>query len=412
MGIELMQKNLVVIGLGYVGLPLVINAANSGFNVYGFDTSESKIKELKSGNQMIESLNTELLREHYLSKKIRFTSNIEDVPGDSIFVIAVPTPLDNLGKPDLSYLELACKSISKVISPGSLVISESTSYIGTLRNFIRKNIDELSNVEDIHYGVAPERIDPGNETWNLKNTPRIISGLTDVAIEGTLNFYKNFCTEVIVVTSPEVAEASKLLENTFRLVNIALINEFSNLTRKLGLNTFEITSAAATKPFGFMQFLPGIGVGGHCIPIDPIYLMHSAREVEIDLEMVGLANDINLSAHKSVINKLENLLGSDLKGKKIQIVGISYKINIADTRESPVPKFISELEFRGATVTWHDPLVKKFNGQLSTPLSLDIDLGLLVNPHDCIDLNIWKQNGVKVFDVSSNKANHGWSKIL
>lgn len=409
---EFVNRNLVVIGLGYVGLPLVINAASSGFNVYGFDTSESKIEDLKSGNVMTEGIDTELLRDHYLAEKIRFTSSIEEVPGDSIFVIAVPTPLDKLGKPELRYLDLACKSISKVIIPGSLVISESTSYIGTLRNFISKNIDQLSNVENIHYGVAPERIDPGNKTWTLKNTPRIISGLTEVAVEDTLKFYKNFCTEVIVVSSPEVAEASKLLENTFRLVNIALINEFSNLTHKLGLSTFEITTAASTKPFGFMQFLPGIGVGGHCIPIDPMYLMYSASKVEVDLQMVELASNINLSAHKRVIDKLEDLLNSDLKGKKIQIVGISYKINIADTRESPVPNLISELEFRGATVFWHDPLVKEFNGQVSTPLLLDIDLGLLVNPHDCIDLSIWKQNSVKVFDVSPNKINYGWKKIL
>lgn len=409
---EFVNRNLVVIGLGYVGLPLVINAASSGFNVYGFDTSESKIEDLKSGNVITEGIDTELLRDHYLAEKIRFTSSIEEVPGDSIFVIAVPTPLDKLGKPELRYLDLACKSISKVIIPGSLVISESTSYIGTLRNFISKNIDQLSNVENIHYGVAPERIDPGNKAWTLKNTPRIISGLTEVAVEDTLKFYKNFCTEVIVVSSPEVAEASKLLENTFRLVNIALINEFSNLTHELGLSTFEITTAASTKPFGFMQFLPGIGVGGHCIPIDPMYLMHSASEVEVDLQMVELASNINLSAHKRVIDKLEDLLNSDLKGKKIQIVGISYKINIADTRESPVPNLISELEFRGATVFWHDPLVKEFNGQVSTPLLLDIDLGLLVNPHDCIDLSIWKQNNVKVFDVSPNKINYGWQKIL
>jgi UDP-N-acetyl-D-glucosamine dehydrogenase len=215
-----------------------------------------------------------------------------------------------------------------------------------------------------------------------------------------------------VVSSPEVAEATKLLENTFRLVNIALINEFSNLTHKLGINTFEVTNAAATKPFGFMQFLPGIGVGGHCIPIDPIYLIHSANEVQINLQIVELASIINLSAHKSVVNKIEDLLESDLNGKKIQIVGISYKINIGDTRESPVPKLISELELRGAVVSWHDPLVKKFNDQFSVPLSLDIDLGLIVNPHNCIDLSIWRQSQIKVFDLSSYKIDYGWPKIL
>jgi len=407
-----MNRNLVVIGLGYVGLPLVINAAKSGFKVYGFDTSESKIKALESGNLEIEGLEKELLHKYHLSGQVKFTGNIYDVPGDSVFVLAVPTPLDSLGKPDLSYLDLACNSISKVISPGSLVISESTSYVGTLRNFIKKKIDELSQVDDIKYGVAPERIDPGNKSWNLKNTPRIISGLTEVATQDTLNFYKYFCDEVIAVSSPEVAEASKLLENTFRLVNIALINEFSNLTHKLGLNTFEITKAAATKPFGFMEFLPGIGVGGHCIPIDPIYLIHSANNVQINLQIVELASTINLSAHKSVINKIEDLLKSDVSGKKIQIVGISYKINIGDTRESPVPKLIRELEFRGAVVSWHDPLVKKFNDQFSAPLSLDIDLGLLVNPHDCIDLSIWRQNHIKVFDLSPYKIDYGWPKIL
>lgn len=407
-----MKSNLVVIGLGYVGLPLVAAAVNSGFNVYGFDISEARINDLKSGRVKIEGLDDEILLKSQGIGQINFTNRIDDVPGNSIFVIAVPTPLNDLGKPDLNYLDLACGSIAKVISSGALVISESTSYIGTLRNFITKKINKLSGVNDIQYGVAPERIDPGNQQWSLRNTPRIISGLTEDAAQNTKNFYKNFCESVITVSSPEIAEASKLLENTFRLVNIALINEFSDLTHRLGLNTFEITSAAATKPFGYMHFLPGIGVGGHCIPIDPVYLLHSANDVNLDLRMVELATKINSSAHIGVIEKLKNLLKTDLKKMKIQIVGIAYKVDVADTRESPAIKLINELRLQGASVTWYDPLVKEFKGEFSTPLSLDIDLGLLISPHSCVDLSFWRNNNVKVFDLSASKVNYGWAKVL
>lgn len=407
-----MKSNLVVIGLGYVGLPLVAAAVNSGFNVYGFDISAARINDLKSGRIKIEGLEDGLIPKSQGIGQINFTNRIDDVPGNSIFVIAVPTPLNDIGKPDLNYLDLACESIAKVISSGALVISESTSYIGTLRNFISKKIDKLSGVNDIQYGVAPERIDPGNQHWSLRNTPRIISGLTEEAAQNTQNFYKNFCENAITVSSPEIAEASKLLENTFRLVNIALINEFSDLTHKLGLNTFEITSAAATKPFGFMHFLPGIGVGGHCIPIDPVYLLHSANDVKLDLRMVELATKINSSVHIGVIDKLKNLLKTDLENIKIQIVGIAYKVDIADTRESPAIKLVNELRLQGATVTWHDPLVKEFKGEFSMPLSLDIDLGLLISPHSCVDLSFWRNNNVKVFDLSANKVNYGWAKVL
>jgi len=407
-----MKINLVVIGLGYVGLPLVVAAANSGFNVYGFDISASRINDLKLGRIKIQEFEDGSLPNSQDLGQINFTNKIDDVPGNSIFVIAVPTPLDGLGKPDLNYLDLACGSIAKVISSGALVISESTSYIGTLRNFISKKINKLSGANYIKYAVAPERIDPGNQHWSLRNTPRIISGLTEDAALKTQEFYKNFCNNVITVSSPEIAEASKLLENTFRLVNIALINEFSELTHKLGLNTFEITNAAATKPFGFMHFLPGIGVGGHCIPIDPVYLLHSAKEVNLDLQMVELATKINSSAHISVVEKLKYLLKTDLDNKKIQIVGIAYKVDTPDTRESPAIKLVNELRLQGASVSWHDPLVKEFEGELSMPLSLDIDLGLLVTPHSCVDLSFWKNNYVKVFDLSATKENYGWAKLL
>jgi UDP-N-acetyl-D-glucosamine dehydrogenase len=262
------------------------------------------------------------------------------------------------------------------------------------------------------YAVAPERIDPGNSKWDMKNTPRVIAGLDDIASQITIKFYSKFCNQIHIASKPEIAEAAKLFENTFRQVNIALVNELSNIAYSIGFSTHETIRAASTKPFGFMPFFPSIGVGGHCIPVDPSYLAFSAESVGTDAKFINLANITNSAMPKIIAERIKITLDGNLSGKKIQIAGITYKPNISDLRESPALDLINELKSLGAIVTWYDPFISKYNDQQSSELSLDIDLGLIVTPHDQINFSIWKKSGVKVLDLSANSKNYGWPKFL
>jgi UDP-N-acetyl-D-glucosamine dehydrogenase len=335
-----------------------------------------------------------------------------DLIGDSeVIIIAVPTPLNFSRKPDLSYLESATKLISQFASSGTLIVNESTSYPGTLRTFIKSKV-ESNNDKKFLFAAAPERVDPGNNEWNLENTPRVIAGLCDNATKMAFDFYSSFCKFIHIAPNVEVAEASKLFENTFRQVNIALVNEFSEICYKLGFSAQEALTAASTKPFGFMRFQPGIGVGGHCIPIDPSYLSYVADLYGADARFIKLANETNLNIHEKICARIEKILGGNLKGKKIQIAGISYKPNVADLRESPALLLIEELERLGASVTWCDPLVIEFEGVTSVPLSSDNDLGLIVTPHDELDFSIWKESSINVLDISSSSKEFGWPKFF
>ena len=406
------SKNLIVVGQGYVGLPLSVNAAKSGYNVYGFDISEERIEQLKLGNTDSPGIKKSDLLRMQKQRKIQFTVTIPRLKDKSIIVIAVPTPLDSKRKPDLSMLVKACELISTILVNGSLVINESTSYIGTLRDLIKPKIDELSSAKDIMYAVAPERIDPGNTKWGMENTPRVVAGLDEVSTQMAVRFYSKFCNQIHIASKPEVAEAAKLFENTFRQVNIALVNELSNIADSIGFSTHEMIKAASTKPFGFMPFYPSIGVGGHCIPVDPSYLAFSAESVGAEAKFINLANLTNSSMPKIIAQRINFILDGNLKGKKIQIAGITYKPNISDLRESPALDLITELKLLGASVSWYDPLVTKYDNQQSSELNSDIDLGLIITPHDQIDFSIWKQSGVKVLDLSANSTNYGWPKFL
>ena len=405
-------KNIIVVGQGYVGLPLSVHAAKSGYKVYGFDISNEKIEQLKKGlTDSPEITKSDLLRLQK-KEKIEFTSTIPKLNEQSIIVIAVPTPLDLNRKPDLSMLVNACELIAGVIVDNSLVINESTSYIGTLRDLIKPTIDKLSLAKNLMYSVAPERIDPGNAKWGMKNTPRVIAGLDDVATQMTVKFYSKFCDQIHIASKPEVAEAAKLFENTFRQVNIALVNELSNIADVIGFSTHETIAAASTKPFGFMPFYPSIGVGGHCIPVDPSYLAFSAESAGADAKFVKLANITNSEAPKIIAERIKTILEGNLSGKRIQIAGITYKPNISDLRESPALDLINELKSLGASVSWYDPFVTELNEQQSSRLNSDIDLGLIITPHDQIDFSIWKKSGTKVLDLSANTKNYGWPKFL
>ena len=403
---------ITVVGQGYVGLPISVCAAEAGHTVFGFDIDQEKISKLKLGITDSPEVSIDRLLDLQLKNNIKFSSSINDGSGSSIFIIAVPTPLNSKQKPDLSFLTSACELIAQVVGPSSLIINESTSYIGTLRDLIKPIIDKLSGLLDLNYAVAPERIDPGNKVWNIKNTPRNVAGLTTVATQQTADFYTSFCDSVNVVSSPEVAECAKLFENTFRQVNIALVNELSEVANKLNFSTHEAIMAAATKPFGFMPFYPSVGVGGHCIPVDPSYLSYSAEMAGIDAKFIKLANQVNSAMPKIIKERIKEYLGGDLRGKKVQIAGISYKPDISDLRESPALDLIKELETSGAIVSWHDPFVEEYDGRMSVLLSNNIDLGLIITPHSQIDFSIWKKANVKVLDLSANSNNYGWPKFL
>lgn len=400
-----------IIGQGYVGLPLAIQACGAGYTVLGYDISKSKILDINKGLVSIPGVDPEVLSKLIANKQYEATNNPTLISEAEIVILAVPTPLDNFGNPDTSLLQSAATTVANNCKTTALIINESTSYPGTLRNLIEPIFRSKSS-HRLLFAAAPERVDPGNMEWNLGNTPRVISGLTREATEKAIVFYKSFCTSVQEVSSPEVAEASKLFENTFRMVNIALVNEFTNISERFGFSANEAIAAASTKPFGFMSFYPSIGVGGHCIPIDPMYLSHYARLAGAGTELIDLAHRINLNMPSSVSKRIEKKLGNSLLGKRIQIVGIAYKSNISDLRESPSIELLNELRRAGAQVIWHDPIVGRFGGETSSELDVDVDLGLLVTPHEKINLNVWKNSNVKVFDLSPTPKNYGWPKFL
>ena len=403
---------ICVVGQGYVGLPIAIQATSAGHTVYGLDTDVNKIEQLKLGITSSPEVSREQLLELQSQDKLKFVTNLSPNLSIDIFVIAVPTPLDKKRQPDLSMLKSACEIIAVNAKSNSLIINESTSFIGTLRNFIFPLIEKLTSAENLKYAVAPERIDPGNPNWYIENTPRVISGLSQSAIEAASDFYGAFCTHILKVKKPEIAEAAKLFENTFRQVNIALVNEMAEIASKYNFSLHDAIKAAATKPFGFMPFYPSIGVGGHCIPIDPSYLSYSAKVVGIESKFIELANAINLSMPLKVVTQIESQLGLSLKGIKVQIVGIAYKPGISDTRESPALELMRVLELKGAHVTYHDPFVDRWDKLISQPLSADIDIGLIVTPHSQIDFSAWKKADVKVLDLSANSNDYGWPKFL
>jgi UDP-N-acetyl-D-glucosamine dehydrogenase len=366
--------------------------------VVGFDIDLQVIKNLNNGISDVPGIQKDDLVRLMKIGQYTPTNTRELLESSEVIIIAVPTPLDLARKPDLTYLESAAKMIGLYASDNTLVVNESTSYPGTLRNFI--------------YAAAPERVDPGNAKWNLKNTPRVIAGLTDQAANMAISCYSSFCDEIYQAPSAEIAEASKLFENTYRQVNIALVNEFSEIANSLGFSTTEAIKAASTKPFGFNAFYPSIGVGGHCIPVDPSYLSYAAELSGIKTKFIDLANETNLSAHIKVAARIKDYMEGNLEGIKIQIAGIAYKPNVSDLRESAALLLINELKNMGAKISWHDPVVKTLDDIKSEPLSTEIDLGLIVTPHDAIDFGIWEKSDVKILDLSASEKTYGWPKFL
>lgn len=375
-------------GQGYVGLPLAICAAENGFKVFGIDVNINKIETLKSGKSPIEDLTDLQIFTQTESGNYSASNNFDTVQDSEIVIICVPTPLNNEKSPDLSYIKSAAIEIGRNLQFGSLVILESTVEPGTTRNLILPILCKESKLTPSEFDLAfsPERIDPSNKNWNISNTPKIVSGLTLKANRRAVEFYSKFIKEVIPVDSVEIAETSKLLENSFRLINISFINEISIFCEKLGIDLNAVIRAAATKPYGFMPFYPSIGVGGHCIPVDPLYLANKAREIGAPTRFIELADQINQEMPGYFVRRSEEKIG-ELESKKVLVVGVSYKPNVADVRESPVKALMDGLKLKGARVFWHDDLVKEWNGENSVALSNQYDLAILATPHDYLDLS-------------------------
>jgi UDP-N-acetyl-D-glucosamine dehydrogenase len=383
-----MSTSVSVIGLGYVGLPLAVAAAKSGFKVTGIDLDEIKVREINNGKSQIEDISNEELINLVNAGKIKAESNYSSIENSEIVVICVPTPLLENHLPDLSYLEFVAKAIKGRLSQESLLILESTVAPGTTRDFLAPLLEFDFNKPEKNFKLAfsPERIDPMNLHWKIKNTPKIVAGMTSEAKNLAVKFYSEFIDEVIECESIEVAETAKLLENSFRFINISFINELSIFCQKLGININEVVNAAATKPYGFMPFYPSIGIGGHCIPVDPLYLANKAREIGAPTRFIDLADQINQEMPGYFVGRAEEKIGG-LKSKKVLVIGVSYKPNVADVRETPVEALILGLKNKGAEVFWHDDLVKEWNAEKSVALSNEYDLAIIATPHDYLDLS-------------------------
>ena len=389
---------VAIIGQGYVGLTIAVGAAGAGHEVIGFDVNDELVKQLNMGKSHIEGISDSDLKTLITDNLYRASTKASVLNGCEVVLIAVPTPLTVERNPDLSYVHAAVELIQNSVKTPSLIINESTSYPGTLRKEIAGRITGLTHL----YASSPERVDPGNTEWSLKNTPRLIGGLTPEAIVKAKEFYSSFCDTVIEVSSPEVAEAAKIFENTFRQVNIALVNEFAQIADALGISGREVLDAAATKPYGFMEFNPGPGVGGHCIPVDPTYLAYVANEVGVPATFIKRANEVNLAMPAYVVKRVIAGAGGSVKGKCVVVVGVSYKANVADTRETPAASIIDLLRQAGATVRWHDSLVGSWRGEESSDLGA-CDVAVIVTKHDVVSVADIKKSAY-VFDCTGSIA--------
>lgn len=390
---------IAIIGQGYVGLTIAAFASKTN-QVVGFDNSQRVVDQLNQGISHIEGIESSSLKAAINSGNYLASTKGADLADAEVVVIAVPTPLNKERKPDLSYIESACKTIADNITKPVLVINESTSFPGTIRNFIKPLIEGLSANKIEHmYAISPERVDPGRTDWDQKNTPRLYAGLSPEASKKTREFYSTFCDNLIEVSSPEVAEAAKLFENTFRQVNIALVNEFAQISHALGISVYETLAAADTKPYGFMKFNPSAGVGGHCIPVDPSYLAYVAEGLGVPATFIQRANEVNLEMPKYIVARVAADNGGTLSGKSVQVIGVAYKPNVADTRETPAELVIDELTRQGAKVSWHDPVVNSWQGETSTALG-DSDIAIVVTMHDAIEKNAVLASAPYVFDTT------------
>jgi len=396
-----------IIGLGYVGLPLAIAFAEVGQDVVGLDSDLSKVDSLNRGESYIEDVSSETLAG--LTERIRATTDYTDLAGCEAVIVCVPTPLTGSREPDLSYLRSAAENLSEVLTPGQVVVLESTTYPGTTRDLMATTLETEGRKagEDFHLAFSPERIDPGRTDYTMRTTPKLVGGITPACTDRAKEIYERICDQVIPLSGPEAAELSKLLENIFRSVNIALVNELAQLCDRLGVDIWEVIDAASTKPFGFMRFEPGPGMGGHCLPVDPFYLAFTAREHDFYPEFIELAGKINQSQPLFCVTRIERVLndnGRPVRGTKILILGVSYKAGVGDVRESPSLKIVRLLSELGAELSYHDPHVPTLtdtglsSSQLGPALAA-ADLTVIVTAHPEFDIEEIVEKSKLVLDL-------------
>ena len=382
-----------IVGLGYVGLPLAVAFAQSGHEVVGLDADMRKVQSLERGESYVEDVTDETLEA--IAASLTATNRYSDLASCNAVILCVPTPLTSSREPDLTYLVDSATSLSQVLQPEQLVVLESTTYPGTTRERLLPLLEEsgMAAGRDFHLAFSPERIDPGRTDWTVRSTPKLVGGLTEACTERARALYSEICDEVVVLSTPEAAELAKLLENIFRSVNIALVNELAQLCDRLGIDVWEVVDAASTKPFGFMRFDPGPGMGGHCLPVDPFYLAFKAREADFYPEFIELAGKINQAQPEFCVERIEKTLNSvakPVKGSRVLLLGVAYKAGSGDTRESPALKMIRLLGDLGAEVAYHDPHVAELpeEGLSSVDFDAEIaeaDLVAIVTAHPEID---------------------------
>lgn len=401
-----------ILGQGYVGLPLAEALCEVGDTVLGFDVNEAVVARLNSGSSHIDDISDESLG-RMIAAGYRATSDARDLASADVIVICVPTPLLSSGAPDLTYVESASQMVAEHMKAGALVILESTTYPGTTKNLLRPKIEEGGRVLDTDFLLAfsPERIDPGNAKFNIRNTPKIVGGESPKSGEAAADFYKRFVSEIHVTKGTKEAEAAKLLENTYRHVNIALVNELAMFCHDLGIDIWEVIRAASSKPYGFQAFYPGPGVGGHCIPVDPAYLSYEVKKrLGVDFRFIETAMDINNGMPRYVVSRIQRILnraGKPIQGSKVLLLGMAYKPNIADLRESPSLEILEILLQEGADVSFHDPLIDslKIAGQKVVGVDderaavADSDVVVLLQAHAAYDIDDLISRSAFFFDT-------------
>lgn len=397
--IETRQAQVCIIGLGYVGLPLAVALAQAGFPTRGFDVDAEKIAKLRAGESYVIDIPDEALAQEVHARRFRPESDAAAaLAGVDVVIITVPTPYTSTKQPDLRYVCAAAEAIRPHLLPGMLVVLESTTYPGTTQEVVQPRLEAsgLRCGEDFLLAYSPERIEPGNKRFGLRNTPKIVGGVTPAATDAALALYGSVIETVMPVSSPQVAEMAKLLENTFRHVNIALVNEMAILCHEMGINIWEVIDAAATKPFGFMPFYPGPGVGGHCIPIDPYYFAWKVQEFKGYARFIELAGQVNDQMPQVVMRRVQDALNDQhksLNGARVIVVGVAYKRDIDDVRESPAFEVIEQLAHKGASIAYHDPFVATLDTRagvfesvpLEPALLQSTDVVIIITDHSCVD---------------------------
>jgi UDP-N-acetyl-D-glucosamine dehydrogenase len=413
-----------IVGLGYVGLPLAMEFAKAGFSVTGIDIQESKVSQLNRGDSYVQDVPTDTLKKWVSGGKFRATSDFSVILDLDTINIAVPTPLRKTKDPDMSYIVSACQETAKYLRPGKLVILESTTYPGTTDELVLPMLEAYGWKvgQDFFLCFSPERVDPGNAQYQTANIPKVVGGITETCTRLGALFYAQALEKVVPVSSTSVAEMVKLLENTFRMINIGLVNEMALMCDRMGINVWEVIDAAATKPFGFMAFYPGPGLGGHCIPIDPFYLSWKTKQAGIEARFIELAGYINGQMPHFVVDKIQGALNEHskpLKGSHVHVLGAAYKRDIDDVRESPALDIILLLERRGSHVTYSDPFVStlrlddhELTAQDPTAMAAEADCVVVVTDHSGVDYAAIVERAKLIVDTRNALKNHPSPKIV